>query len=157
MLSQVPTSEWCSNGSEAAICQLPFTPEDVEANSKIVFARLPDEPACAVVQGDGHVFLLDALEGVKPPNAWVTVSVRGDTRNPRDCLPIVCAAFGVSQEQLPWISPQLDSKTWLLSRVDDNGNKVPMWYFQAREKAECIAALYQERGHKQLYVVENAP
>ena len=44
----------------------------------------------------------------------------------------------------------------LLCRLDDNGNRVPMWYFREREAAESIARDYAARGHKQLYYVENA-
>ena len=42
-------------------------------------------------------------------------------------------------------------------RLDDDGNKVPMWYFRERGVAEAVARRYEQLGHKQLYVVDDAP
>jgi hypothetical protein len=43
---------------------------------------------------------------------------------------------------------------FLLMRQDDNGNRVLMARYQDRTEAEAQAAVYEARGHKQLYWVE---
>lgn len=43
---------------------------------------------------------------------------------------------------------------FLLMRQDDNGNQVLMERYQDRGEAEAQAAVFEARGHKQLYWVE---
>lgn len=45
---------------------------------------------------------------------------------------------------------------WLLLRQDDNGNVFEMGRFATRDEAEKLAAMYEARGHKQLYWVQAA-
>lgn len=159
MLRALPDNEWYQNGSESVLCQLPFTAEQVEAAFGVAFARPQDrvrEPARLVVQIEGCVFLLNARQDAKPPQSLVVVSVRGDLQDPKRCLPVVCAAFGVREDELPWLSDALQPKPWALYRLDDNGNKVAMWYFRERQVAEGVAQHYEQLGHKQLYTVEQA-
>jgi hypothetical protein len=45
-------------------------------------------------------------------------------------------------------------KLWRLVRQDDNGNRFVMATFTSRAEAEEQRAVYEARGHKQLYTVE---
>lgn len=42
---------------------------------------------------------------------------------------------------------------WLLYRIDDNGNEVPMCTFAERAEAEALMREFERRGHKQAYLV----
>lgn len=42
-----------------------------------------------------------------------------------------------------------------LGLLDDNGNRVPMWYFGEREHAEAVTRDYAGREHRQAYGVES--
>ncbi len=43
---------------------------------------------------------------------------------------------------------------WAVIRQDDNGNRYRVGRFKTREEAEQVADRFEEKGHKQLYVVE---
>jgi hypothetical protein len=45
-------------------------------------------------------------------------------------------------------------ETWRVRRQDDNGNQFTMETGLNREEAERLVALYESRGHKQLYWFE---
>lgn len=45
---------------------------------------------------------------------------------------------------------------WLLYRIDDNGNEVPMRLFDERSEAEAAMREFERRGHKQAYLVRAA-
>lgn len=153
MITALPDSEWHPNGSEALLCRLPFSAQELEAKLGMAFTRpeedLQERPH-AVIQLEGHVLRLEAQSATAP----VVVSVRGDVQEPGRCLPMLCAALGLQPGQLPWVSSELQSRPWVLCRQDDNGNRVAMWYFREREMAESVARDYAARGHKQLYYVE---
>lgn len=155
MIKCLPDSEWYPNGSESVLCQLPFTLDEVEIKLGIAFTRSQvhhQESAHLVLQLEGYVLRLEA----QPPDGPVRVSVRGDVQEPGRCLPIVCEALGIKVAQLPWVSADLQARPWGLCRLDDNGNRVAMWYFREREVAESVARDYAARGHKQTYYVENS-
>jgi len=44
--------------------------------------------------------------------------------------------------------------TWAVHRQDDNGNRFVVETGLSRQEAERLVAMYEERGHKQLYWVE---
>lgn len=153
MILSLPDSAWYSNGSESLLCRLPFTAEEVEAKLGLAFTRTeapPSESAHLVLQLEGYVLRLEA----QSPAAKVMASVRGDVREPGHCLPILCAALSLQPRQLPWVSDTLQARPWRLCRLDDNGNRLAMWYFREREVAEAVARDYTARGHKQTYYVE---
>jgi hypothetical protein len=132
---------------------LPFTAEEVEAKLGLPFAWMDaqhSESAHVVLQLEGYVLRLEAQSHA----ANVMVSVRGDLQEPGRCLPILCAALGLQPKQLPWLSDTLQARPWRLCRLDDNGNRLAMWYFREREVAEAVARDYTARGHKQTYYVE---
>ncbi len=140
--------DWCANGAEAPLCLLPLGLAEVRA-------RLGLPPACgpAVLQLAGAVLRLQEQAGAGLVQVWV----RGDEQTPGRCLAPLCQALGLQQAQLPWVSDETGPRPWLLSRLDDNGNRVPMWYFRARVQAEAVARDYAARGHRQTYEVEHAP
>jgi len=149
MAMRLPDDEWCTNGSEAPLCILPLSLREVQERLGLAGA-----PAAAhvVLQLEGHVLRLQEQPSAGLVQAWV----RGDVPTPGRCLPLLCAALGLREEQLPWVSDELGAKPWLLCRRDDNGNRVPMWYFRQREVAEAVARDYAARGHRQSYEVESA-
>ena len=151
MLTRLPDSEWYANGSEAPLCVLPLSLAEVERQLGLAATR-PSAlgPAHRVLQLEGQVLRLQE----QPSSGLVQAWVRGDVQTPGLCLPLLCAALGLQKAQLPWVAEELGPKPWLLLRVDDNGNRVPMWYFREREVAEAVARDYAARGHKQTYEVE---
>jgi len=147
MARRLDDGEWIANGSEAALCLLPLSLAEV-------WQRLGWGPAPAasqaVLQLEGDVLRLQE----QGDSGLVQVWVRGDVQTPARCLPALCAALGLRQDELPWVAAELGPKPWLLLRLDDNGNRVPMWYFRERVQAEVVARDYAARGHKQTYEVE---
>ena len=55
----------------------------------------------------------------------------------------------------PGDAPSSDGP-WLLYRIDDNGNEVPMRLFTERSEAEAAMREFDQRGHKQAYLVRVA-
>jgi len=151
MILREPDSEWYANGSQARLCQLPPGAAEVAARLSIRFSpsfQQPGEWSHAVIRLDGDVLRLAVRN-----DRSVTVEVRGDVQTPGRCLRGLCAALGIPLEALPWVADDLSAKPWLLTRLDDNGNRLPMWYFREREVAEAVARDYAARGHKQMYEV----
>ena len=150
-----PDNAWYANGSQARLCRLPWGAAEVAAKLRIRFSpsfQQPGEWSHAVIRLDGDVLRLASHN-----DGTVTVEVRGDVQTPGRCLPGLCAALGIPLEALPWVADDLSAKPWLLTRLDENGNHLPMWYFREREAAEAVARDYAARGHKQTYAVERAP
>lgn len=139
MSRRLPDSEWCANGSEALLCLLPLGLAEVAR--RLGLAPLPAATPL-IVQLEGYVLRLQA----QPASGLVQVWLRGDVQTPGRCLPVLCAALGLGEEQLPWVAKELGPKPWLLVRLDDNGNRVPMWYFREREQAEAVVRDYAARG-----------
>lgn len=147
--ARLPEAEWYANGSEAPLCLLPLRLAQVDHALGLPAAA---PVAALVLQLEGQVLRLQE----QPSSGMVQAWVRGDVQTPGDCLPLLCAALGLREEQLPWVAEDLGPKPWLLVRLDDNGNRVPMWYFREREVAQAVARDYAARGHRQTYEVERA-
>lgn len=147
MARRLDEGEWTSNGSEVPLCVMPL-------NLAEVWQRLGwgAAPAAghAVLQLEGDVLRVEE----QPSSGLVQVWVRGDVQTPGRCLTPLCTALGLRSDELPWVADELGSKPWLLLRRDDNGNRVPMWYFHERQQADVVARDYAARGHKQTYEVE---
>jgi len=147
--THLPEAEWCANGSEAPLCLLPMSLAQV-VRALGLAAAAPGAPL--VLQLEGQVLRLQE----QASSGLVQVWVRGDEQSPGRCLPLLCAALGLHEAQLPWVADELGPKPWLLLRLDDNGNRVPMWYFRERDVAERVVRDYAARGHRQTYEVEHA-
>lgn len=165
MIHQLHSDDWVANGAETAICRLPFTVAQAEAQFGLVFAQgepgtpgTPGKPGQwhAVIEHDGQVYLLHAAREAPPPDHLLEVLARGDVRYPAPLVVKICAAFKLAPQDLPWVSPDLGERRWLLWRRDDNNNRAVMAYFKDRQVAERVAQQYTDRGHKQLYGVDEA-
>lgn len=65
------------------------------------------------------------------------------------------STIGPLKKKLPMFTDGLG--TFHLYRQDDNGNKVLMHSYESKRVAEYYRKLYEDRGHKQLYWVEQEP
>ncbi len=52
-----------------------------------------------------------------------------------------------------WVTEEIDHLQWVLTRPDDNGFEVEMFRFHQESDAKRVREKYQDRGHKQLYLV----
>ena len=110
------------------------------------FLRLGGKLVCLAAYPDG------------PAQAQlVHVRVQGNEPAPQEVVRVVGNAFGIADPDLAWQSPLLASSRWVLYRVDDNGNEVEMDRFLVRCIADNVAARLQAKGHKQTYLVREAP
>ena len=146
MTRRLDDGEWIANGSEAALCLLPL--RLAEVGQRLGWGAAP-AVRHAVLQLEGDVLRLQE----QGASGLVQVWVRGDVPVPGRCLPPLCAALGLRQDELPWVAQELGPKPWLLVRLDDNGNRAPMCYFREQDAAERVARDYAARGHKQSYDV----
>ena len=162
MIHQLQTDDWVANGAETVICRLPFTVARAEQRFGLAFAQgepdKPDKPGRwhAVIEHDGQIYLLHAARDAPPPDHLLEVIARGDVRYPEPLVAKICAAFHLAPQDLPWVSPDLGERPWVLWRRDDNNNRAAMGYFTDRRVAERVAQRYTDRGHKQLYDVDEA-
>jgi hypothetical protein len=46
------------------------------------------------------------------------------------------------------------ARPWVVIREDDNGNRYSVGRYATRAEAEQVAARFEGKGHKQLYLVE---
>jgi hypothetical protein len=99
MIRALPDDEWHANGSEAPLCSVPQSLAEVEARLGLT----PAAAAALVLQLEGDVLRLQA----QPSSGLVQVWVRGDVQTPGQCLPLLCKALGLREEQLPWVSNEL--------------------------------------------------
>lgn len=147
MALRLDEGEWTANGSEAPLCLLPLNLAEVW--QRLGWGAAPTAGS-AVMQLDGDVLRLEEQLSSKLVQVWV----RGDVQTPGRCLDPLCKVLGLSPDQLSWVTGDLGPKPWLLVRLDDNDNRVPMWYFREREVADAVVCDYAARGHKQTYEVE---
>lgn len=148
MTRRLDDGEWIANGSEEALCLLPL--RLAEVGQLLGWGAVPALQH-AVLQLDGDVLRLQE----QGDSGLVQVWVRGDVQTPGQCLRPLCSALDLRQDDLPWVTEELGPKPWLLVRLDDNGNRAPMWYFREQGQAAAVARDYAARGHKQSYDVEN--
>jgi hypothetical protein len=147
MTRRLDDGEWIANGSEEALCLLPLSLAEV--GRRLGWGAAPTAGQ-AVLQLEGDVLRLQEQASSGRVQVWV----RGDVQAPGRCLLPLCAVLRLRQEALPWVAEELGPKPWLLIRLDDNGNRAPMWYFRERGRAEAVANDYAARGHRQSYEVE---
>jgi hypothetical protein len=50
--------------------------------------------------------------------------------------------------------PNQHATTWAVHRQDDNGNRFVVQAGLSRDDAERLVAIYESRGHKQVYWLE---
>ncbi len=148
MTRRLDDGEWIAHGSEA-LCLLPLNLAEV--GQRLGWRAAPNA-GHALLQLEGDVLRLEEQPGAGLVQVWV----RGDVQAPGRCLLPLCAVLGLRRDELPWVAAELGPKRWLLLRRDDNGNRVPMWYFRERGPAEAVAQSFAARGHKQVYEVEAA-
>ena len=163
MIHELLADDWVANGAEMAICRLPFTVAQAEQRFGLAFAQgESDTPGKsgqwhAVIEHDGQVYLLHAAREAPPPDSLLEVMARGDVRYPEPLVAKICVAFHLAPQDLPWVSQDLGERPWVLWRLDDSNNRAVMGYFKDRHVAERVAQMYTDRGHKQLYNVDEAP
>lgn len=163
MIHQLQTDDWVANGAETVICRLPFTVAQAEKQFGLAFAQ--GEPGTtgqagrshAVIEHEGQAYLLHAARQAASPDHLLEVVARGDVRYPEPLVAKICAAFKLAAQDLPWVSPDLGERPWALWRLDDNNNRTVMAYFKDRRLAERAAQMYTQRGHRQLYYVDDSP
>ena len=56
-------------------------------------------------------------------------------------------------KDVEWVNESLGPASWILTRIDDNGNEIEMQRFLNEISAKHIQRKYEERGHKQAYYV----
>ena len=56
-------------------------------------------------------------------------------------------------KDIEWHHEDLGPASWILSRLDDNGNEIEMGRYLEDSSAEFIRRKYEKKGHKQTYYV----
>ncbi|TQV88674.1 hypothetical protein FLL46_07165 [Aliikangiella coralliicola] len=59
----------------------------------------------------------------------------------------------VEPSSLNAVNKNLGPGKWRLTRLDDNGNEIEMYVFQEEHCARAVRTLFERRGHKQDYYV----
>lgn len=59
--------------------------------------------------------------------------------------------------KVEYISPASNPTPWQLYRIDDNGNEITMQRFSDYSEAEHTRQDFEQRGHKQTYLIKASP
>lgn len=159
-VGQIDESEWKELTWPVAICTLPFTPEQFSAKYGIQFAEGREEglglSRYAFAQiGDVPCFL-QAFPEASAEAGFLTVSVRSYQSNSERALQEILSGLELDAESLRWRAEGLGPARWVLCRLDDNGNESEMQRFLERESAERLKTKYDQKGHRQAYLVKEA-
>jgi hypothetical protein len=158
---QLNRNEWREYGGEVWLCTFPFMPRDFSQRVSLSFVRELDqlgEIELAVARVDGDIVRFEARPPTTGPveSQFVTAVARGDVENLERLLENLCELVRVERSELLWLQSDLSPRPWALYRLDDNGNRFLMSFFRDRAFAEQTALVFEQRGHKQTYIVEPA-
>jgi hypothetical protein len=87
---------------------------------------------------------------------YMAVEVPSIEINTEVALTKLLSELQISKEELKHCSDDLGPAKWVLYRIDDNANKIEMFRFQNELFANNVRKRYQQKGHKQTYVVTKA-
>ena len=157
-MKQVDANEWKEVAHPIQLCELPLLPSDIEAKKAIKFFHVKEMGLgtldTAVVEIDGSLFWFQCP--ISQKNLGVIVYTRSFEKDLNLALKKLLKAFDLKKEELIWKAENLGRASWVLTRLDDNGNEIEMYHFHDERTAKAIKELYESKGHKQAYFIKNA-
>ena len=156
-LEQIDFNDWNEIGYPEYIAILPIYPQDLRRKQYIEFVDYEDEGlglargAAFKIKGVQY-FVRCHLIGDEEEDQ-LTVMVRSTEPDSEHALTLLLKALKIERSTLPWEQESLGKCSWLLSRLDDNGNEVEMFRFLNEDSARINQKKYAAKGHKQSYFV----
>lgn len=121
------------------------TLDDLDWHAAAAF-RLADNTLYALTGRPAH-----------PQEDQVSIEVSASVREPQALLGRILAALDLDRSEVEWENDQLRAKAWRLWRQDDNGNTFHVQRYASASEAKNAMRLFEERGHKQSYWIEEDP
>ena len=160
MLVQLSEKEWKLICEPVWICSLPLQASELTGRFGLEFKSVLEDGLgivqCAFASIAGKPILLKAYIDGLPEAQFVSVWILGQETAWEEIILNLCAVFGLKRDGLPFVQTELKPGSWVLSRLDDNGNQVEMFRFPDKFRAEQCQQEYEKRGHKQAYFVRMA-
>jgi len=157
MLTQISKEEWQPLCEPIWICSLPLQAAEISENFGFEFFQVLEEGLGRVLYtylslSEKPILLQSCIDG--PPEAQiVSVCVYGEESEWKELITKLCFEFKIKIDAVPWVQSELEEGRYELVRLDDNDNEVVMYSLPDEARAEQCRAVYESRGHKQLYSV----
>ena len=156
MYKQVTEKDWAEIVHPISICSIDQPIEEfAEKHNLNTFSYQED----GLGQLTALVFKVEnILYWAKGPSGngkdyFTLFEVRSFEKNTLKAFNQLCEEFKFNRNDFEWISENLGVAEWLLTRLDDNGNETPMFFFHDEQSANMAKNEYEKRGHKQSYFV----
>jgi hypothetical protein len=160
-IRMLSTNDWRSRekGNPICLAELPLSVREAEKILGVEFVQYVEdglgECFCCAIEIDGQDVFLQGVMHRDSKAIGVTVNMHATEPDPNKLLDNICAALHLSRRDLKWTHEFDDSPKYVVYRVDDNGNEFEMERFHEKPAAEWFAKRYQEKGHKQIYLVRD--
>lgn len=152
---KITLEEWKKDDYQPVVCSA-LTWQQFQALIGVEFDDYLDNMGCAkgamLITDDGLQFMVETCLESKPEYASSIFLIVNEqlTEN----IEKVLSLLGVKFEDLTWIHDDIKPTPWELWRQDDNGNQALMKTCLSRVDASILQKLYEDRGHKQLYWIQ---
>ncbi len=148
---------WQALGYPIYIAQLPLSYTEIEQRLGVSFSEVHGAGLLAeknlFMQIEPHIYWLRCRPNLSEIEAYPALYLRADNPNPLLALSQFLDACQINAQDLIKKNPNLSESHWVLERLDDNNNTIEMCRFMEQRSAEFVKQMYQDKGHKQTYLV----
>ncbi|WP_144394243.1 hypothetical protein [Pleionea sediminis] len=158
-LIQIDSNEWNEISSSVLLCVIQCSVQELEEKYDLNFNEYVEDGlgtcfSCYVKINECFYSFLDCFSK-ESKDIGVSVYIRSFESNPESCLNLLYSAMDISSNDLTDVKDNLSKPSWLVYRVDDNGNEIDMQCFLEEHSALAYAKGFELKKHNQSYFVRN--
>jgi len=102
---------------------------------------------------DGSKYWSRSFSDTDSNAKYLNISVLSTEPDSLKFLNKLVEILGLTTDELLWMNKDIGPASWILTRIDDNGNETEMFRFQEESSANWILKKYEEKRHKRHYYV----
>lgn len=158
MLKKIDRKEWNNMYDYEGLCETFYSVNEFTEKFGIEFEEYQEDGfgTCfsAFVEVDGQKYFLQGFRDRGSKELGVVFNMQGNNPRVSDSINSITKSLNIPESDLKWVQKELSLPTWALLRQGDDGNEVEVCRFYKQVVAEHVMKVYEGRGHKQCYTVQ---
>lgn len=159
-IQQVKREDWDDDADPVYLAVLPFRTDELVSELNLEFFEYEDDglglAQSCIIQIENIKYWLCAHPQGPEISQHINVHVRSYEPNTDTARLKLLNELNIEKKSLMHCQDQLGAASWILYRIDDNGNKFEMNRFHQKNSANWFCDKYEAKGHKQKYFVSKA-
>ncbi len=157
---KIGSGAWNTVGWPKNLATVPLRPEDFSKKYGIEPTESDEEglgkSLTFMFAINGTLFVSQSFPDGSEEAQFLNISVQSTENDSKKALQKLLRALNMTEQGLVWVNNDLGTPQWILRRLDENGHETEMFRFQEEDCAEAVRQQYEDKGHKQLYMVHHA-